>query len=256
MSPGTVPSTEGGGREARSAIRDAASHGRLWLVCGTAVALDLWSKHWVFAHLGPRDTLHVIPGVLDLQRTLNAGAVFGALAGFSGLFVVATIFALGAALFIFSGCSARHRSTHVALGLILGGALGNLYDRAVSVADVVTLAPRRGTGERVDIGTVVDRTPIQTKLVDWPDGDNPRTYASPRVLSVERKGVVRDFIRFVPKFPGWVPKFGGRDIWPWVFNVADAVLVCGVAILVSQIWFDRRPRRSAATSDPLPPAPA
>ncbi len=250
MTPGANPSNTDQS-SALSAIKHIPSHMRLWLVTVTAVGLDLWSKNWVFANLDPREVWSAIPGVLDFQRTLNAGAVFGSLPGFSGLFMVATAFAIGFVLFIFAGCRPQHRCTHLALGLILGGALGNLYDRAFVVADVVTLTASSGMPRRIDIGVAIggaDARPL--RIGDWPDGENPRIYRAAAVEGVEPKGVVRDFVRFVPSFPSWVPKLGGRDVWPWVFNIADAALVCGVGLLLIQIWFDRRARRGAA------PAPA
>ena len=69
---------------------------------------------------------------------------------------------------------------------------------------------------------------------------------APDEVTTRRQGVVRDFIKFVPHFPAWVPRLGGKEIWPWVFNVADAALVCGVCILLIHTWWDRKPAPSVA----------
>ena len=78
------------------------------------------------------------------------------------------------------------------------------------------------------------------RIGDYPDGANPQSFTRATV-TIRRQGVVRDFIKFVPKFPSWVPRFAGRDVWPWVFNIADAALVCGVFLLLIHTWLDRKP---------------
>ena len=55
-----------------------------------------------------------------------------------------------------------------------------------------------------------------------------------------RQGVVRDFIKVEPKF-------GRFELWPWVFNVADALLVAGVALLLLNFWWERREARAHAS---------
>jgi hypothetical protein len=62
-------------------------------------------------------------------------------------------------------------------------------------------------------------------------------------------GHVRDFIKISQKW------FGGRDVWPWVFNVADMLLVGGVGILAIRLMRDHRRRPADAKAD-LDEAPA
>ncbi len=72
----------------------------------------------------------VIPKVLNLTLVLNPGAVFGIGAGKRWLFVGFTAVAVVFAGWIFlKWTSARDRMAHIALGLLLAGGLGNLYDR-------------------------------------------------------------------------------------------------------------------------------
>ncbi len=85
----------------------------------------------------------LVPGVLNLQLTANAGAIFGMGKGSRWVFVVVS---LAAALFIcrvFWRSSARAGVFHVALALILAGAVGNLYDRVrfAAVRDMLHLFP-------------------------------------------------------------------------------------------------------------------
>jgi hypothetical protein len=62
-------------------------------------------------------------------------------------------------------------------------------------------------------------------------------------------GFVRDFIKIPTKW--WSTE---KDIWPWVFNVADMLLVGGVSILAIYLWLDRSrvPPASAKPPEPHP----
>jgi len=203
------------------------------------LALDLWSKHHIFATLAPNDSKPFLANIIDFHRSLNDGAVFGSFTGQIGLFVVASIIALVFVLYLFSRCHRSQWVTQIALALVLSGALGNLYDRAMIKADVVTYAAPSGQ-TRTWIGKVVDETEDMVRVGDWPDGGNP-TVIDKKHATIRSQGVVRDFIRFSPVFPQWLPYFGGRDVWPWVFNIADAALVVGVGILLISSWLVRHP---------------
>ncbi len=85
----------------------------------------------------------VIPGVLNLQLTLNQGAVFGIGQGLRWIFIVVSIAAVGVVTYLFAQSVAGAWLLHLALGLILAGALGNLYDRLRfgAVRDMFLLFP-------------------------------------------------------------------------------------------------------------------
>jgi lipoprotein signal peptidase len=232
------------------ALSHIPSHLRLWLVAGAVLWADLWSKQWVFENLPDNRSEPFINGFIEFRRSLNDGAVFGSLTGHVELFITASLFALGFVLYFFASSARTHRGLHVALGLVLAGALGNMYDRALVKADIVSY--HRPTGEEVTVIGKIIEEPVERhtppskdiRVGSWPDGANPQVIRRSRA-TVRKQGVVRDFIKFVPKFPSWVPKFGGNnpsDIWPWVFNVADAALVCGVGALLCTSWLDRRLR--------------
>ncbi len=217
------------------------SHLRFWFVAGVLLWLDLWSKSWVFYHLSTSEIRDFIPDVVVFRRSLNDGAVFGLFSGYTSVFIIASVFALGLMFYLFAHSNRKQRVLHIALGLILAGALGNLYDRAFIKADVVR-SKVKGGNQAPHIGRIVgDRDGPIIHIGDYPDGNNVERYVSDTV-TVREQGVVRDFIKFVPRFPSWVPKLAGREMWPWVFNVADAALVCGVIILLLFTAFDRAPR--------------
>jgi signal peptidase II len=82
--------------------------------------------------LPPHDPVVIVPRVLNLTLVLNPGAVFGMGAGQRWLFIGFTAFAVFFALWVFlRWTTARDRVAHAALGLLLAGGLGNLYDRLV-----------------------------------------------------------------------------------------------------------------------------
>jgi signal peptidase II len=96
---------------------------------------DLVTKHWLFSwpKLQPIRSGQVWwlwDGHVGFQLSLNEGALFGMGQGyvwvFAALSVVAAV-AIPVWLFVFG--AARDRLICLALGLVMGGVLGNLYDR-------------------------------------------------------------------------------------------------------------------------------
>jgi signal peptidase II len=72
----------------------------------------------------------IIPGLLDFQLVLNPGAVFGMGPGQRGFFIGFTVLALAFGLAMFARWTGpRDSFAHAAIGLLIGGGLGNLYDR-------------------------------------------------------------------------------------------------------------------------------
>lgn len=117
---------------------------------------------------------HDLGAGIKFTLSTNPGVVFG-LPMPRWLVAAATVVTVSLVVSFFATSEARARSMHVALGCILAGALGNLYDRLLAV-------------------------------VELPGAENIRYQ-------------VRDFI----DFSAWH--------YPWVFNVADILLVVGVAIM-------------------------
>lgn len=102
----------------------------LYSTAAVAYVLDRLTKVLAESHLANRPPIRVIPGVLDLRYTTNSGGAFGLFAGQPWLFFIATILVC---LAIVAIASPKLTSTPTALGLglILGGALGNLTDRII-----------------------------------------------------------------------------------------------------------------------------
>ncbi len=106
---------------------------RIWLfalVAAVAFALDLISKVVVVAELSRDDPpVRILGGAIYLDIARNSGAAFSLAAG-TGFTIVLTAVAVVVVVVILRSAS-RMRSIGwaIALGLVLGGALGNLTDR-------------------------------------------------------------------------------------------------------------------------------
>jgi signal peptidase II len=95
---------------------------------GFVVALDQVTKQLVATNIARGDAVGVVPG-LDFVNTRNTGVAFGALEG-GGLIVALLI---GASLALLVGYFLANRDRPwlwLPVGMLLGGALGNLADRA------------------------------------------------------------------------------------------------------------------------------
>jgi signal peptidase II len=101
----------------------------LYGVAAAAYVVDRVTKWIVERQLAGRPPIEVIRGVVRLRFTTNTGGAFGLFGGQAWLFFLATI----AVCLVIVLASSRLQSmaTAVGLGLILGGALGNLTDRLV-----------------------------------------------------------------------------------------------------------------------------
>lgn len=101
------------------------------LVCVAvfALALDLTSKIIVVAQLENRSQIELLGGLLTLHVTRNSGAAFSI---GTGMTIVFTVIAAGVVIAILrTARNLRSLPWAISLGLLLGGAMGNLADRLV-----------------------------------------------------------------------------------------------------------------------------
>lgn len=111
------------------------SHQMLFFrLAAATLLLDQAAKAVITAFLFPRGSVRVIPGLFDLTYVQNRGAVFGLLGGLPdplrGILLTAVpVAAIGFVLVMAHRTPADQARPLVALGLVLGGALGNLIDR-------------------------------------------------------------------------------------------------------------------------------
>lgn len=111
---------------------------RAWLragaLCLLVIALDQGAKAAIEAHLLSGEHVHVL-GPLDLTLAHNKGVAFGLASGGGIALVALTVLALAFVGVLFARDPGRPWMW-VAVGLLAGGALGNLIDRVR--ADAVT----------------------------------------------------------------------------------------------------------------------
>ena len=93
------------------------------------IALDQLTKAIVRDELVFGERRDLIPGVLDLVHVRNSGIAFGFLSDGGALLVVGTAVAL-LALVVFFVTHTGRALVWIPTGLLLGGAIGNLIDRA------------------------------------------------------------------------------------------------------------------------------
>jgi signal peptidase II len=150
----------------RLAWRSAAAVAVFLGVTIFTLAADLWSKHAVFAwllsdpnvpirvqaiklehgeDLDPRDVLKALDlhrqvgAGLRLSLSTNPGVVFG-LPMPPPVVVAATALTILMVGWFFAVSSAKARWTHIAMGLILAGAMGNFYDRMIAGVNIPNLS--------------------------------------------------------------------------------------------------------------------
>lgn len=120
-----------------SARPRSTSTTRRWLV-PTMLALivvvaDQLSKRWVLENLGPQPhqrTIFLVGDWLSLVYSRNTGVAFGLFQNLSQLFTVTSIIITIAAIYAYAYHLPNHSpSIQIAIGLVIGGALGNIIDR-------------------------------------------------------------------------------------------------------------------------------
>ena len=140
------------------------------LIAATAGIVDLATKSAIFRRLGmpgEQRPIVLVPEVLLLETNLNEGALFGMGQGFGAFFAVVSLAAIVGIFAMVSRASTRaDRPLLVALGLVTGGILGNLYDR-LGLPGLRWHAPP----EREGAAVLAVRDWIHFRLegvIDWP----------------------------------------------------------------------------------------
>ena len=104
----------------------------VWLLA--VVVFDQLTKGLVMAYFGLYELQPVIPGLFNLTYLTNTGAAFGMLAGAQSVwrqvfFVGVAVAAIGVMVFSYRQFHNQGKIFAHAIGLIAGGAVGNLIDR-------------------------------------------------------------------------------------------------------------------------------
>ncbi len=126
-----------------------------WVVVVALVAADLISKSWVWANIeGER---FLAGRWLSLIKVYNPGGVFGMFQDFTLPLTIVRVFAVGVILWLVARQPRSNRVGVATLGLLLAGALGNLYDNLGRWTGLVTVEHEAYLGSvrdfvKVDLG--------------------------------------------------------------------------------------------------------
>jgi signal peptidase II len=118
---------------ARGKLRDARIIALL--TAAIVIALDRWSKLWIVRNIRPGHARVIIPHFFRLTHVLNTGAAFSLFEGSASpalvrnLLIAFSVFAVIVVLVLLWKFAREFSLVTFSLALILGGALGNLYDR-------------------------------------------------------------------------------------------------------------------------------
>ena len=100
------------------------------IIAIAVVLLDQISKHYVCLYLKPVGNVVLIDGILDLTYVENTGAAFGILSDNRVVFMVASVIIIALLGYIVAEFHGQSKLFDVCLGLIVGGGIGNMVDRA------------------------------------------------------------------------------------------------------------------------------
>lgn len=111
-----------------------------WAIAACVFLLDRLTKVWIESTVSLWESVHVIPGFFDIVHAKNKGAAFGMFSEGDSQFRTVLLICVSVSVLLFisylllrpgrAGFSANGVTT-VALALVLGGALGNIYDRVL-----------------------------------------------------------------------------------------------------------------------------
>ncbi|MEH1030382.1 signal peptidase II [Micromonospora profundi] len=111
----------GGGRARRRAVAVLAG------IALVSLVTDLVTKHLALAALTDREPVRILGGLVYLSLTRNSGAAWSIGSDYTWVFPLITIGVVG--WIVFMALRLRSLPWAISLGLVLGGALGNLVDR-------------------------------------------------------------------------------------------------------------------------------
>ena len=107
---------------------------RRWVIVWMLVvfAADRVAKDWMAQHLVPGQSIVLLPPVLSFTLIENSGAAFGILQHRQWLFVAVAMLVLIAGGYALVRRARFRKQQGIAMGLLMGGAAGNLWDRVVN----------------------------------------------------------------------------------------------------------------------------
>ena len=97
-------------------------------LAGLIVVADQLTKAWLVSFLAPGQSVPVLGDLVRLVHSQNNGGLFGLLRGQAVPFGIVSLVVVGL-IVVYHAKATPNRYVSITLGLLLGGALGNLIDR-------------------------------------------------------------------------------------------------------------------------------
>lgn len=101
----------------------------VFLLALVVLILDQLSKFYVQEHMEVGMSIPVVQDVFHLTYILNPGAAFGLFEYQTGFFVVIALSMIIAAFYFYPRIPQQYKLLRFGIGLMVGGAIGNLIDR-------------------------------------------------------------------------------------------------------------------------------
>lgn len=154
------------------------------------VGIDQLTKSLAVQSIGPGSAVRSIEVVGDFIRftyVTNTGAAFGLFSERTSILTMLSLLAVPLLLFAPNYIDARSRVVRLCVGLLFGGALGNLIDRAtqgfvVDFVDIGIGSLRWYVFNVADASFVIGVTLLAAYLIFWPESE-PQTDTEPESQS-------------------------------------------------------------------------
>lgn len=102
----------------------------LFVLCAIfAIAVDQISKYWIINFVPLNVQIKLIPGFLYITHIKNSGGAFGIFQNKINVFIIVSIISILLIIVLKICMNLKSYTYNLALGFVLGGAIGNLYDR-------------------------------------------------------------------------------------------------------------------------------
>lgn len=101
------------------------------IIAIVVVLADQISKHFVCLNLKQVGSIPIIEGILNFTYVENTGAAFGILSDNRAVFMVFSVMIIAVLAYVVVLFHGQSKLFDVCLGLIVGGGIGNMVDRAI-----------------------------------------------------------------------------------------------------------------------------
>jgi signal peptidase II len=93
------------------------------------IGMDQLSKYWIRSSFGEEELRVIWQNCFNLTYVRNRGGAFGIFPYEPMLFVILSLVTIAILVYFYKSIGSGRRSVRIAIGLIIGGAVGNLIDR-------------------------------------------------------------------------------------------------------------------------------